>query len=415
MKRISRRELLKRGAAGLGAAVAAPVLLHLGCHGGSGGDDLGGGPDDSPEADVAAETGTPPAARVHAVLAADLADLHGMGMRAAEALGFTGVALAGKTLFLKPNFVALGMEILGCGFDANTGEVTKPELVVGVAEQCLKAGAARVVIGEGSQTASWEWDTVTFVEGSSIEGATEMKTAVERLKTVYGAERVDLVCLNGANEWKVIPSSSTHAAMADGISMGRAMFEADHIVSMPVLKTHQWARMSGAMKNFFGGASIDIHGNGISRCKLHVAYDTATCHGIENAGVSGSFVDMVKWRQDQGYRDYAIVDGTICLEGNGPHKAPVNDGRTIHTKNRNAAGKYFVLASDDLLATDATLARLIGLQPDDIKGIRMARNAGLGVTEDIAIEGAALADLAIPDWLQPDLQPESYFSGFCKV
>ena len=124
---------------------------------------------------------------------------------------------------------------------------------------------------------------------------------------------------------------------------------------------------------------------------------------------------MVKWRKDQGYQDYAIVDGTICLEGNGPHKAPVNDGRTIHTKDRNAAGKYFVLASDDLLATDATLARLIGLQPDDIKGIRMARNAGLGVTEDIAIEGAALADLAIPDWLQPDLQPESYFSGFCKV
>lgn len=413
MKNLSRRELLKRGAVGVTAALATPALLNLGCDTSSGGTDLAGGPDVPP--DVPVDSGPPPAATIRAVLAADLTDLHGMGMRAAEALGFTGTALSGRTIFVKPNFVALGMEILGCGFDPNTGECTKPELVVGVAEQCLKAGAAKVIIGEGSQTESWEWDTVTFVEGSSIAGATNLKAAVEALKATYGDARVELICLNGAKEWRVIPSTSGHASLADGISMGRALMEADHIVSMPVLKTHQWARMSGAMKNIFGGASIEKHGNGISRCKLHVAYDGAACHGIQDAGVSGSVVDMWKWRKDQGFQDYAIVDGTIVLEGNGPHKAPVNDGRTVHTKDRNLAGKYFVLASDDLVAMDVTLADIIGIPWQDVKSIQMGRNAGLGVTEDIAMDGATLADLRIVDWLKPDIQPESYFAGFCKV
>ena len=416
---ISRRDLLKRGVAGMAAALATPALLNLGCDsGGKDGADLPGA--DVPAdvlvdvpTEVPADVPVVHAATVFAVLGSSLTELHGMGMQAAEALGFTGTALANKTVFIKPNFVALGMEPFGVGFNANTGEVTKPELVLGVAEQCLKAGAAKVIIGEGSQTESWEWDTVTFVDGNSIEGATNLKADVDRLLSVYGAGRVQLICLNATNEWQVIPSASTSDLVKDGISIGKAFALADHIISMPVIKTHQWARMSASMKNFFGAASINLHGNGISRCGLHVAYDKMACHGIDDAGVSGSFIDMVKWRKDNGYKDFAIVDGSICLEGSGPHMAPVNDGRTIHMKNRNTAGRYFALAGNDLVAIDTTVAAIINIPATDIKALQMARFLELGEMDDIGMVGSTVADLRVADWMQPVMQNEDYFKGFC--
>ena len=136
---------------------------------------------------------------------------------------------------------------------------------------------------------------------------------------------------------------------------------------------------------------------------------------MEQAGVSGSFIDIFKWRKDSGKQDYAIIDGSICLEGDGPHKAPVNDGKTIHMKDRNAAGKYFLLASTDYVAADATVARIINIPIDDIKALRMARNLALGAIDNVELIGATIDDLKVADWLKPELQPESFFATFCPT
>jgi len=423
MGTISRRDLLKRGAAGVATAIAAPALLNLGCDAEkNAGTDLlapdvpGDVPGDVPAADV------PPdvpevvhAATVHAILGTSLTELYSMGMQAAEALGFTGTALEGKTIFLKPNFVALGMEMFGVGFNANTGEVTKPDLVAAVAEQCLEAGAARVTIGDGAQTQTWDWTTVPFVTGNTIEGTTNLGQAVTRLQGIYGAERVRLQCLNEVNDWVPVPSSSTADNVKDGIFIARSFAEADVVVSIPVLKTHQWAHLTASMKNYVGVVSSapEHHGNKISRCKLHLAYAEATCHGVEKAGVSGSFVDIHKWRVENGHQDVAILDATIGLEGNGPHKKPVNDGHTIHLKDRNAAKRYFLLAGRDFTAVDSVAARVIGVQPDDITSLRMCRNIGLGLIDDVPLVGATLDDLKVADWEQPTLRSEDYFKAVC--
>lgn len=389
-RRLGRREFLKAGV-GATAAVVVPSFLHLGCEtGGSG--------------------ATP---TVHAVVGTELTGLYDMGMQAAEAAGIRGTAMAGATVFIKPNLVALGMEMFGCGYDPSTGECTKPEIVAGVAEQCLKAGAAKVTIGEGSQTDTWNWRDIVFLPGTTVQGATNLGDFVAGLNARHGEGRADLVCLHEADLWDAVPSSSPKDYLADGIFVGRAFAQADHVISVPVIKTHQWALMSGAMKNLFGVASIHKHGNGISRCKLHTGYDGVPCHGVDDAGVSGAFVDIVRWRKEQGFRDFAIVDGSICLEGDGPHKAPVNNGLSIHMKARNAAGRYFVLASDDLVAADAMIAALINIPWTDVKALRMAQFLGLGAVEDVVLKGATVEELRIADWARPELRPESYFSGFC--
>ncbi len=389
-RRLGRRDFLKVGV-GATAAVVAPSFLHTGC-----------------------ETGDPAVVpTVHAVVGSELTDLYDMGMRAAQAVGIRGTALAGATVFIKPNLVALGMEMFGCGYDPTTGECTKPEIAAGVAEQCLKAGAARVTIGEGSQTDSWDWHDIGFLPGTTVQSATNLGDFVAGLNTRYGEGRADLVCLHEADLWDSLPSSSTKAYLADGIFVGQAFARADHVISIPVIKTHQWARMSGSMKNLFGTASMHLHGNGISRCQLHTGYDGVPCHGVDDAGVSGAFVDIVRWRKEQGFQDFAIVDGSICLEGSGPHIAPVNDGKTIHTKDRNSAGRYFLLASDDLVAADAMIATLINIPWTDIKALRMAQFLGLGAIEGVMLKGATIEELRITDWARPEIRPETYFAGIC--
>jgi uncharacterized protein (DUF362 family) len=389
---LGRRQFLKAGV-GVTAAVVVPSFLHVSCD--------AGGSDATPT--------------VHAVVGDDLAGLYDMGFQAARAAGIRGTALAEATVFIKPNLVALGMEMFGCGYDPSTGECTKPEIVAGVAEACLQAGAAKVTIGEGSQTDTWNWQDIVFLPGTVIDGTTNLGDFVAALNARYGEGRADLVCLHEADLWDAIPSSSTADDLADGIFVGQAFARADHVISVPVIKTHQWALMSGAMKNLFGVASMHIHGNGISRCRLHTGYDGVPCHGIDDAGVSGAFVDIVKWRREQGFRDFAIVDGSIGLEGSGPHKAPVNDGRTIHLKDRNAAGRYFVLGCDDLVAADAMIAALINIPWTDVKALQMAQFLGLGAVEDVVLAGATVEELRIADWARPEIRPESYFSGICPA
>jgi hypothetical protein len=288
---------------------------------------------------------------------------------------------------------------------------------VAVAEACLQAGAAHVTIGEGSQAVSWDWATVRFLEGSSIDGATDLKAAVANLNLAHGAGRVELLCTHEKDEWELIPSTSGAENVKDGIHVARAFALADHVVSMPVIKTHQWATVTSSMKNYIGLCSALHHGSKmgtvLSRCKLHLAYKDATCHGVANAGISGAYVDLHKWRVDQGRQDFAIVDGSICLEGSGPHKAPVNNGLTMHMKQRNAAGRYFLLAGRDFVAVDSLVAQIVGYTRQEVPSLVMCANAGLGEQQDVALDGAELDGLRVPDWQKPVMKGEDYFTNVC--
>jgi uncharacterized protein (DUF362 family) len=419
-----RREFLKRSA-GAAATLAVPGLVTWGCGGSSGGgkdgyldavinDVMGEAAGDGIGGDATPETSLPETGVVRAALGDKLTDITRLGMEAAKSLGIVGDAFTGSTVFIKPNFVTFGLEMFGVAFDPGIGECTKPELVAAVAEQCLEAGAARVVIGEGAQKASWEWNEAYFIPGNDIGGTVNLAEAVERLQGIYGDDRVELQCLNLVNEWLPVPSSSDADNVKDGVFVAKAFHEADHVISMPVIKTHQWAIMTASMKNYVGLVDINAHGNSISRSCFHTAYRGKTVHGVDDAGVSGGFVDIHKWRLDEGKEDFTIVDGTICMEGSGPHSAPVNDGQTIHMKDRNAAGQYFVLASNDFVAADVFCSQIIGIPEKDIKSLRMCRHLEIGAMDNARLDGASLDEIKIADWLPPVIKEESFFEPLCN-
>jgi uncharacterized protein (DUF362 family) len=129
-------------------------------------------------------------------------------------------------------------------------------------------------------------------------------------------------------------------------------------------------------------------------------------------GIAGAFVDIAKWRRDEGKLDFSIMDCTIGLEGDGPHRAPVNNGITIDHKERNRIGKYSLLASHDLVSADCVAAQIMGYDIKDVKQLTVAGNLGLGEISNVRLEGAELSDLVIADWQKPELIDESFFDAF---
>ena len=83
---------------------------------------------------------------------------------------------------------------------------------------------------------------------------------------------------------------------------------------------------------------------------------------------------IVDINQAFGRKTIALVDGIISMEGNGPvYGSPVKTN--------------VILSSTDLVALDYVVAKMIGLDPDDIRYITLAESVGLGSTKNIVVFG----------------------------
>jgi len=122
----------------------------------------------------------------------------------------------------------------------------------------------------------------------------------------------------------------------------KTLFNADLVVSMPKLKTHHWAGVTVSLKNMFGVIPGSIYG--WPKNPLHWA------------GIHGSILDI---NSSLPVPQFAIVDGIVGMEGNGP----------IQGQAKNSGVLIF---GNDLVAVDATAARVMKIEPRKISYLQMA-------------------------------------------
>ena len=330
-------------------------------------------------------------------------DLDAITRNALESLGgIQQVVNEGETVFIKPNLVSFPWARFNNCFAV--GECTKPEIIIAVTEECLKAGAAEVIIGDGSHLPTFDWQHAT-----TLNGSTNLVREAARLGSVYTG-KVTLACLEtDSPAWDEVPSRT----YLGKIAISNLVARADRVISIPVAKTHSLAQLTLALKNFIGITPLERYAAWVknSYWDRGRVFDHSSPQSIAQI-----YLDIVAGIKP----DLAVIDFSIGIEGDGPNIS--HGGRTVDMKNR--LGSWLVLASTDIMAADATTARIMSHDVEQVKQLGMGYEMGLGEIgeNEIEIIGEKLDDLRVK-WLPARLRNRlsnysgsafAYASGRCR-
>ncbi len=225
----------------------------------------------------------------------------------------------GQSVLVKPNI----------GWDAvpERGADTNPKLVGRIIEHCFNAGAKEVFVFD--HTCEY-W--VKCYKNSGIEKAAKDAGA----KVVSGETE-------GYYQEVVIPN---------GKSLKRAkvhelLLSSNVIINVPVLKVHDGARATIAMKNFMG-----------------VVWDRRYWHGNNLHQCIADFATYCK-------PSLNVVDAYTVMKNNGPRGTSMDDVVVMKS----------LIMSRDIVAADAASAKLVGFEPADIGHIKMADEMHVGTMD----------------------------------
>jgi uncharacterized protein (DUF362 family) len=209
-------------------------------------------------------------------------------------------------VFIKPNL---------CAKEYIPGAVTNPQTLFHLVS-LLRDNVEEVVVGE-SDGYNYSCDEA-FVE-----------TGVKKIVSRAGGETINL------SKDETLKVQNPRALYLKKVTLPKTLVEADSIVSVPVMKTHEFTLYGGAIKNLFGC----IPNN--RRIFLHPYLDM----------VLHDLMILLKPK-------FAVMDATVAMEGNGP-----NRGIPIPME--------LVLASKDLLAIDKISTEIMSINWTDIGHLRL--------------------------------------------
>ena len=124
------------------------------------------------------------------------------------------------------------------------------------------------------------------------------------------------------------------------------LFIDSNVIHLPTLKTHGHTKMTGAMKNAFGGLLKEAR----HHCHKHI-------HEV--------LVDLLTIQKEVHSGLFAVMDGTICGDGAGP--------RTMIPKITN-----LLLASGDMVSIDTVASEVMGFDSRKIMKLKIANDMHLG-------------------------------------
>lgn len=231
-----------------------------------------------------------------------------------ETLREFDLPIRGKTVFLKPNFVAP---------DPENQINTHPAVVAAARESFLQLGAERVLLGDGP---GLDRDTEGIVESM-------------HLREYVGPLSQCLVDLNLDAPRKTV--LRTNASTLKHLYFPETVVGADLVVSMPRMKTHHLVGVTLSLKNMFGIVPGSCYG--WPKNVLHWA------------GITRSILDINATVRP----DFAIVDGIVGMEGNGPAQGTPKPSGVL-------------VMGDDPVAVDSTCTRIMGLLPERIEYLTKA-------------------------------------------
>ncbi len=227
-----------------------------------------------------------------------------------------------ERVLIKPNYVNAS--------HPSTGVTTDPRVVRSIVEYLMDRGWSRdeFAVAEGGMANHDTMDTFRAVG------------LVDRLRDLD----VKLIDLNAEPHVEVsIPGGKS----LKSVKVARPFLDYDCILSVPKLKVHVWSLSTLSMKNMMGG----ILPKGIMHDDLHQKIvDLNRAFGPE----------------------LTVIDGIVGCQGHELACDPISSD--------------VIIAGEDFVATDAVGSFLMGLCPDEIPYLQLAKKAGMGENEMEKIE-----------------------------
>jgi uncharacterized protein (DUF362 family)/Pyruvate/2-oxoacid:ferredoxin oxidoreductase delta subunit len=232
----------------------------------------------------------------------------------------------GKKVLVKPNALRASTP--------EQGVVTHPAVVKAVVERLQVMQPAEIIVGDNPGMMSYGANEQTFKESGLMEAAGG------HYRNIGG----DIVQVDFNREF------------IDKVGVSRAVMDADILISVPKFKTHGLTIITGAVKNSYGFIP------GALKARLH-----------RIAGTGLRFNQLMLDIYNLRVPDLMVVDGIVGMEGNGPASTDLREIGCI-------------LAANDGVALDAVIARMMGLEPEIVPFLDIARQQGLGDHDRAAIE-----------------------------
>ncbi|HMK15944.1 MAG TPA: DUF362 domain-containing protein, partial [Methanomicrobiales archaeon] len=275
---------------------------------------------------------------VRAAVAASLGHLGGMGEFVAE----------GQRVLVKPNLLS--------SRPPDAAVTTHPAVAQAVVEEVQRAGGM-AVLGDspGGRNA-----------GRSYERLLK-RTGMAAVAEATGCELVSF-------EDDVVEVPAPQGKSFRRFTVGKAVTEADRVIVLPKLKTHQLTYYTGAVKVLFGY----IPGLRKAEYHLHTGID------------AGTFSDLLLDLHSALPPALAVMDAVVGMEGQGP-------------SNGNPREIGLILASGSCTALDYVACSVVGFDPASIPTVRKAGEQGAGPKsiEEIEILGEALEAVRISGFEKP--------------
>lgn len=224
----------------------------------------------------------------------------------------------GQTVVIKPN--------VSWDVPENMAGNTNPTLLNRVIRHCYEAGAKQVVVFDNCIEYAQRCYEVSGIRAATLDAKAVIAPADSERH--YQKHHVGGVTLQDA-------------------LVHEAVFDADVFISLPILKHHGGAGMTGGIKNLMGAVwdRRFYHARGLSQC----------------------VADFLNVRKP----DLTILDAYRILTRNGPRSRSAADVQLAKMQ----------IISTDVVAADASGARLLGREPDSYEHLRIAHNMGFGLLD----------------------------------
>ena len=209
-------------------------------------------------------------------------------------------------VFIKPNV---------CSCEFISGAVTSPELLFFLVS-FLRDKMAEVIVGESN---GYNYNCDDALERTGIEEAVRKA----------GGRTINL------SKDQTVKVEDPNVLHLRKVPLPKTLFEVDSVVSVPVMKTHEFTLYGGAVKNLFGCIPSN------RRIFLHPHIDMV-------------FQDLITVLKPK----FALMDATTAMEGNGPNRGipvPMN----------------LILASHDLLTLDKVATQIMGIDWQQVAHLRL--------------------------------------------